>query len=86
VQQSLRDHFEVICRYVCHLTKKEFKKTKTNKPDITIITPFFNGEANIPTLIRPLDEFIKKNTDRIYEMIFVDDGSIDNSLQLLTNQ
>jgi len=57
-----------------------------NKPDITIITPFFNEEENVPALIRELDEFIKRDTDRIYEVIFVDDGSSDNSLTLLTKQ
>jgi len=57
-----------------------------NKPDITIIIPFFNEEENVPTLVRELNEFIKSDTENIYEVIFVDDGSIDNSLTLLTKQ
>jgi len=51
--------------------------------DISIIIPFLNEEENIPFLVQELDAFILKNSELTFEVIFVDDGSIDSSVQLL---
>jgi dolichol-phosphate mannosyltransferase len=46
---------------------------------ISIIIPFLNEEESIPNLIDSLDLFFHKNSLFNCEVIFVDDGSIDNS-------
>jgi glycosyltransferase involved in cell wall biosynthesis len=50
--------------------------------DISIIIPFLNESPNIPRLIQELNEFCNKNNDKVFELIFVDDGSTDNSKEL----
>ncbi|MBW2598679.1 MAG: glycosyltransferase [Deltaproteobacteria bacterium] len=53
-----------------------------NEAMISVVIPVYNEEANIPTLmerIRP----VMKGMRRRYEIIFVDDGSRDNSLPIL---
>jgi len=54
----------------------------SNKLDLSIVIPIFNEEKNInelcSRLIKALDE-----VDKTYEIIFVDDGSVDGSFDLL---
>lgn len=54
----------------------------SNKLDLSIIIPIFNEEKNInelcSRLVKALDE-----VDKTYEIIFVDDGSVDGSFELL---
>ena len=54
----------------------------SNKLDLSIVIPIFNEEKNInelcSRLIKALDE-----VDKTYEIIFVDDGSVDGSFELL---
>lgn len=49
---------------------------------LSIIVPVFNEEANLPTLYERLRNTLA-NYDRSYELLFVDDGSTDNSFGLL---
>lgn len=49
---------------------------------ISVVTPVFNEEGNIPVLYNKLSEVLAKLTDR-YEIIFIDDGSIDKTPQIL---
>jgi glycosyltransferase involved in cell wall biosynthesis len=49
--------------------------------DISIIIPFFNEEGSIFNLSAKLTEFIKKNPILKFEIILVNDGSIDDSIQ-----
>lgn len=50
---------------------------------ISVIIPFYNEEQNLPILV---DE-LKKNLQGLdYEVIFVNDGSIDNGLNILLNK
>lgn len=49
---------------------------------ISVVIPVYNEEANIPTLMERLRP-VMKGMKRRYEIIFVDDGSRDNSLTLL---
>jgi len=54
---------------------------KTYK-DISIIIPLFNEEANIEQLYAQL-KVVLKSFNEEYELIFVDDGSTDNSFSIL---
>jgi glycosyltransferase involved in cell wall biosynthesis len=52
------------------------------KETLSILIPVFNEEENIPPLFDRLITALQK-TGRAYEIIFVDDGSSDGSLELL---
>ncbi|ANK58951.1 glycosyltransferase family 2 protein [Loigolactobacillus backii] len=54
----------------------------TQTPKISIVLPVYNEEAGILATIAALEQFIS-NQDEAYEMIFVDDGSVDASAQLI---
>jgi len=49
---------------------------------ISVVIPVYNEEVNIPTLMERLRP-VMKGMRRRYEIIFVDDGSRDNSLPIL---
>jgi len=51
-------------------------------PEISVFLPVFNEEPNLPPLHAKLDEALGK-LGRTAEIVFVDDGSTDNSLQVL---
>jgi glycosyltransferase involved in cell wall biosynthesis len=51
-------------------------------PDISVIVPVFNVEKY---LIRCLDSIFSQQFSGTFEVIAIDDGSTDNSLQLLKN-
>lgn len=51
--------------------------------DISIVIPLFNEEESLPELELWLREVMLKNNYR-YELIFVDDGSTDNSWEVIT--
>ena len=53
---------------------------------VSVIVPFFNEEATIPTFIQSLEhaiQVIRKDTQMSFEVVAVDDGSSDPSLKLL---
>jgi len=50
--------------------------------DFSVIIPIYNEELNIPTLVTRLRPVVEK-TGMSYELVFVNDGSCDNSLQLI---
>src|SRR3989338_4947294 len=50
---------------------------------ISIIIPIYNESLGIPELIKQLTNFINKNSNYDFEIIFVEHGSIDNSFSLL---
>lgn len=50
---------------------------------LSIIIPVYYNEENIPFLMEKLKETIVENTDINHEIIFVDDGSGDNSYREL---
>ena len=54
------------------------------KPDISIIIPFLNEEENIPSLVETLNQYFASFAPQV-EVVFVDDGSTDNSVSLLRN-
>lgn len=55
----------------------------TFKYKITLIIPVFNEYEGIPTLVQSLNEFFGANPGLNPEVIFVNDGSKDQSFQLL---
>lgn len=54
----------------------------TNKL-ITVIIPIFNEYEGIPFLVSSLNDFFRNNSDLNAEVIFVNDGSRDNSVDRL---
>jgi glycosyltransferase involved in cell wall biosynthesis len=55
-----------------------------NKIDLSIICPLYNEQENIDLfLVRLKDVLVKLNL--VYEIIFINDGSTDNTLQKLIN-
>lgn len=51
--------------------------------NITIIVPLYNEEASLPFLYDRLMNFIKDMPAYTFEIIFVNDGSTDNSLEMI---
>lgn len=51
--------------------------------DFSIIIPIYNEEENIPLLFGEIEEALA-SCGRSYEIIFIDDGSKDKSLEILT--
>jgi len=50
--------------------------------EFSVIIPIYNEELNIPNLVTRLRPVVEK-TGMTYELLFVNDGSKDNSLQLI---
>jgi glycosyltransferase involved in cell wall biosynthesis len=50
--------------------------------DISIVIPMYNEEENVP-LLYPALKSVLKNLNRSHEIIFVDDGSRDNTFEEL---
>lgn len=53
---------------------------------VSVLIPFLNESESITTLVSELNEFYKENNNKIQEFIFIDDGSTDNSVDLLKSQ
>ena len=56
------------------------------KEKISIIIPFLNEEDNIPFLTESLSNYFSIKKDFEVEILFVNDGSKDNSVAVLRNQ
>jgi len=54
----------------------------TPQPDLSVVFPVFNEEENIPILLDEIAGALR-GTPWPYEMVAVDDGSVDRSLQVL---
>ena len=54
----------------------------TNKK-ISIIAPFFNEEESLPIFLEEVLNIVKQLSEYNFEIIFIDDGSTDNSLVFL---
>lgn len=53
---------------------------------ISIIIPAYNEEESLPILFKRVDALIDSITTYNFEVLFVDDGSKDNTLQLIKEQ
>lgn len=51
--------------------------------DISIVIPFLNEEENLESLVDKINNYFSKMTEIKAEVIFVDDGSTDKSVELL---
>lgn len=52
---------------------------------ISVIVPVYNEEKNIPLLVNEAENIFKTISNYTYELIFVDDGSRDDSLKIIKN-
>ena len=52
-----------------------------NKTDISIIIPVYNEEGSILELYNEIIDSL--NNNYIYELIFINDGSLDNSKKII---
>lgn len=55
-------------------------------PELSVVLPVFNEESNLPVLIEQLVGVLEQGDLGSYEIIFVDDGSHDNSARLLRDR
>ena len=53
------------------------------RKSVTILVPVYNEEASLPILKAALDEITEKESSYAWQMLFVNDGSRDGSLDLL---
>lgn len=56
------------------------------KEGISIIIPLYNEAEGIPVLVNSLNNFFADKNEKSIEIIFVNDGSSDNSFQILQQQ
>ena len=64
----------------CHGNRFKIMKVK-----ISVVVPIYNEEGNIEILYSKLKQTLQK-IDNNFEIIFINDGSIDNSYVLLKNR
>ncbi|MGD0339192.1 MAG: glycosyltransferase family 2 protein [Bacteroidota bacterium] len=62
--------------------QKPIPPVQIRKPDISVVIPLFNEAESLPDLSRQLRDVLQHQGGN-YEVIFVDDGSTDNSYQIL---
>jgi len=55
---------------------------QTTKPFISIVCPCYNEEEVIDHFLKSITEILK-TSQKTYEIIFIDDGSTDNTLEVL---
>ena len=55
----------------------------TELPKISIVVPCYNEEESIPLFLEQVTQVVSDIPNVIFEYLFVDDGSVDNTLQVL---
>ena len=56
----------------------------TESAEVSIVVPVFNEEEVLPEFLPRLKK-VAEGLGRSYELVFVDDGSTDRSLEVLKN-
>ena len=51
--------------------------------DISVVVPVYNESKSVNSMVRELSAVLKKDFNNSFEIIFVDDGSDDNTVELL---
>src|SRR6201987_6474350 len=72
---------------VRHLPRRGLQSVKMSSETnikYSIVVPFFNEQENIPPLYMKLTE-VMDSIGESYELIFIDDGSRDNSFKVLSD-
>jgi glycosyltransferase involved in cell wall biosynthesis len=54
-------------------------------PDFSVVIPFFNEESNVGPVVRELRDVLENQSHR-YEVVLVDDGSVDGTAKQLEQQ
>lgn len=62
-----------------------YHRENMTKKLISYIFPIYNESGSIPMLYSTMSELLKSHPRYNYELIFINDGSRDNSLELLTD-
>lgn len=52
-------------------------------PEISVIIPVYNEEDNVENLINRISEIFEQDIQKSYEILIVDDGSIDRTAEIL---
>lgn len=58
-------------------------EARVTPPDLSVVIPVCDEQKNIPELVKLLQQEISRLGIKDYELVFVDDGSHDNSVQVL---
>ncbi len=61
----------------------QFSMTDQTTPDVSIVVPLYNEQDNVVELYQELVSVVEHDAYRRYEIIFVDDGSSDDTLAIL---
>ncbi len=69
-------------RYYQKFTKESVQKEKSSFKKLSVIVPLYNEEESLNPLANELRKALKP-IDLAYEIIFVDDGSLDKSLSII---
>ena len=56
---------------------------KNDMKKVTLLIPVYNEEAMLPTLYQRLIELVNRNAVYEWEILFVNDGSSDTTLECL---
>ncbi|MGB9701904.1 MAG: glycosyltransferase family 2 protein [Candidatus Kapaibacteriota bacterium] len=63
--------------------QNQFYGDKGQQVYLSIVIPLLNEEESIPELVQQIVETLAENKIRDYEIIFIDDGSTDNSYKVI---
>ena len=65
--------------------KKESKKEEKNikKEKISIVVPCYNEQESLPIFYEEITKIAKEMKEQEFEFLFVNDGSKDNTLNIL---
>lgn len=58
-------------------------RTESELIKITFVIPVFNEEQSIPHLLNQINSFVQSEKNYRFDLVFVDDGSTDESVELI---
>lgn len=61
----------------------DVRNDSTNRKTVTVLVPCFNEQESLPMLFDRMDALIAQSEDLDYTLLFVDDGSKDNTRSLI---